>query len=127
MEKIQTLFERNEDGNITKEISPRISNYALDNRGLWQATEKLDGTNIRVTMRNDNVVRVEKRRNPNRKQKDFGIIDPWYTDANEQNPEDAHIFAAVHGTNFIGIPDGEWSGEAIGTKHSGKPFKTIKK
>jgi hypothetical protein len=40
------------------------------------ATEKIDGTNIRITLRNNTIVRVEKRRNPNKQEKANGITEP---------------------------------------------------
>lgn len=85
------------------------------------ATEKLDGMNIRVTVRNHTVVRVEKRRNPDKIQKYKGIIEPWYVDASESS-EDKWIMDAVKNTDFSEIPDGEWSGEALGTNIQGNPL-----
>lgn len=85
------------------------------------ATEKLDGMNIRVTVRNHTVVRVEKRRNPDKIQKYKGITEPWYVDASESS-EDKWIMDAVNNTDFSEIPDGEWSGEALGTNIQGNPL-----
>ena len=42
------------------------------------ATEKLDGMNIRLTIRSGGVVRVEKRRNPSKVQKLKRIVEPCH-------------------------------------------------
>lgn len=118
MKKIQTIFKRDETN------GGRIKNeYAIDPElfAIATATEKIDGTNIRVTVRNHTVVRVEKRRNPDKIQKHKGIIEPWYVDASE-SAEDKWIMEAVKGTLFDNIPDGEWSGEAIGPNIQGNPL-----
>ena len=86
-----------------------------------KATEKLDGTNVRVTVRNHTVVRIEKRRNPDKIQKHKGIEEPWYIDAS-QSTEDKWINDAVANTDFSTIPDGEWSGEIIGKNIQGNPL-----
>jgi hypothetical protein len=124
MIKIKTIFERNwnTDGKIKNE--PCVGFRADTLKGAI-ATEKLDGTNIRVTVRNHIVVRVEKRRNPSRLEKAKGIIEPWYIDASESS-EDKHIMACVKGTDFSDIPDGEWSGEALGLNIQGNPLKLDK-
>lgn len=114
MRKIPTIFKRDNQngGKITKEF---FDSFDFDNA---VATEKLDGTNIRVTVRNHTVVRVEKRRNPDKIQKHKGIIEPWYVDASE-SAEDKWIMEAVEGTDFLEVPDGEWSGEALGPNIQG--------
>lgn len=82
MEKIRTIFDRNWEGD--RKISSKLIVKDFDfNNSI--ATEKLDGMNIRVTVRNKIVVRVEKRRNPSKIQKSQGIKDPWYVDADEFN------------------------------------------
>ena len=115
MKKIPTIFKRSEEkgGHITRE-------YTIDTElfSIATATEKLDGTNIRVTVRNHFVVRVEKRRNPSKLEKAKGIIEPWYTDASD-SAEDKWIMESVKGTDFSNIPDGEWSGEALGPNIQG--------
>lgn len=120
MRKIQTIFVRNvENGG---QIENRHVSTDLENilkTGI--ATEKLDGMNIRVTVRNHTVVRVEKRRNPDKIQKYKGITEPWYVDASESS-EDKWIMDAVNNTDFSEIPDGEWSGEALGTNIQGNPL-----
>ena len=70
MEKIRTIFDRNWEGN--RKINSRliVSDFDFSNS---IATEKLDGMNVRITVRNKMVVRVEKRRNPSKIQKAQGL------------------------------------------------------
>ena|SRR5688572_19260046 len=63
--------------------------------GAGRATEKLEGTNIRVILRAGRVVRVEKRRNPSKLQKQQGIIDGWYVDAEESANDVPRTYAAL--------------------------------
>jgi hypothetical protein len=118
MEKITTIFKRdiNNGGKISRE-------YAVDAEWFTSATatEKLDGTNVRVTVRNHTAVRLEKRRNPSKIEKHKGIIEPWYIDASESS-EDKWIQDALKNTDFSVIPDGEWSGEAVGPNIQGNPL-----
>lgn len=120
MKKIKTLFERDfsNQGKITQKPVVALNNG-------YVATEKVDGTNVRVTVRNHMVVRLEKRRNPTKLEKAKGITEPWYVDANEYSPEDKYIYEAVRGTDFSNIPDGEWSAEAYGEKIQGNPLKIV--
>lgn len=119
MKKIKTIFNRNwkGDGKITTEMT-------VDREILMisTATEKLDGTNVRITVRNHIVVRVEKRRNPTKLEKHKGIEEPWYIEATDGDPQDKWIFDGVKNTNFSNVPDGEWSGELIGTNIQGNPL-----
>lgn len=119
MRKIPTIFKRDEfnGGHITRAyfVDPAMFIGA-------KATEKLDGTNIRVTVRNHIVVRVEKRRNPSKLEKAKGIIEPWYTDASDSS-EDKYIMESVKNTDFSSVPDGEWSGEALGLNIQGNELK----
>jgi len=121
MRKIPTIFDRDYgDGK-------RGKHYVIDKRLVdlpegAVATEKLDGTNVRVTIRAGRCVRLEKRRNPRKEQKAEGIVDPWYTDAESLDPADQHMWVAVNNTNFTNTSDGEWSGEAIGPKIQGNPL-----
>jgi len=120
MRKIKTIFERDWEGNrkvVDKYVieNPEILKYAT-------ATEKLDGINVRVTIRNGVTVRLEKRRNPDKIQKQKGITEPWYKDADEYGPEDKWIFDALKNTDLAQLPDGEWSGEAVGVKIQGNPL-----
>jgi hypothetical protein len=116
MEKIPTIFER--DGRFHVVDRPRADcAWVFDGEGA--ATEKLDGTNVRLTVRCGTLVRVEKRRNPSREQKQRGIVDGWYVDA---GPEDKWIMAAADGTDVSAWPDGEHSCEAIGPRVQGNPL-----
>jgi hypothetical protein len=116
MEKIPTIFDRGDDFKVTNR--PRQGcEWVFAGEGT--ATEKLDGTNIRITVRAGQVVRVEKRRNPSKVQKQQGIIDGWYVDADEYGKEDKWIWEAVRGTDVTGWPDGEHSAEALGPSIQG--------
>lgn len=118
MHKIPTIFERNWEGDKT--VADKL---AVDfDFSQAVATEKLDGMNVRATIRSGSVVRLEKRRNPDKAQKAKGIVDPWYVDADEQDPGDKHLFNALRNTALDGLPDGEWSGEAIGRNIQGNPL-----
>ncbi|WP_437762008.1 hypothetical protein WMF27_01670 [Sorangium sp. So ce281] len=119
MEKIPTIFDRGDDFKVLPK--PREGcEWVFAGEG--RPTEKLDGTNVRLTLRSGHVVRVEKRRNPSKLQKQQGIIDGWYVDADEHGPEDRWIFEAVRGTEFQGWPDGEHSAEALGPSIQGNPL-----
>lgn len=120
MEKIPTLFERDRGGKVFDQLSNRV----LQPSNNWVASEKLDGANVRVTVRNGEMVRLEVRRNPSKKQKETGIIDPWYRDAHDRNSKtsDYWLWDAAINTNYAGVPDGEWSAEAIGPKIQGNPY-----
>jgi hypothetical protein len=116
MEKIPTIFDRGDDFKVVNR--PRAGcEWVFDGEGT--ATEKLDGTNIRVTVRSGHVVRVEKRRNPSKLQKQQGVVDGWYVDADEYGKEDRWIFEAVRGTDVAGWPDGEHPAEALGPSIQG--------
>jgi hypothetical protein len=79
---------------------------------LWASTDTQHGR----------VVRVEKRRNPSRIQKQQGIVDGWYVDADENGREDRWIFEAVRGTDVADWPDGEHPCEALGPSIQGNPL-----
>ena len=121
MRKIKTIFERDWEGN-RKVIDKYVEGFSPELLEGAIATEKLDGTNIRVTVRNHIVVRVEKRRNPDKIQKHKEITEPWYIDAEEFQPQDKWTFDAIKNTDFSEIPDGEWSGEVVGTNIQGNPL-----
>lgn len=115
MRKIKTIFER---------VGGKIVDIAVEGTDICEdcvATEKLDGMNVRVTVRSGTVVRVEKRRNPDKIQKHKGIIEPWYVDASDSS-EDKWIMDAVKNTDFSSLPDGDWSGEALGANIQGNPL-----
>ena len=120
MEKIKTIFDRDWEGNrgvidcYVEPLQEKLKNAI--------ATEKIDGTNVRITVRNHTTVRAEKRRNPTKAQKQKGIIQPWYVDADLFEPGDRHLFDGIRNTNFNIIPDGEFSGELVGPKIQGNPL-----
>ena len=116
MEKIPTIFERGEGFKVI-DLPRKECEWVFAGEG--RATEKLDGTNCRITVRAGQVVRVEKRRNPSKLQKQQGVIDGWYVDADEYSNEDKWIFEAVRGTDVHGWPDGEHSVEALGPSIQG--------
>lgn len=119
MRKIKTLFDRNWEGD-----RKCIDRIIIDRFDLLDAvaTEKLDGTNVRITVRNHIAVRAEKRRNPSAIQKVKGVIDPWYVDASEHDPQDKYIYDGIKNTDFSIIPDGEHSGELLGVNIQGNPL-----
>lgn len=122
MHKIKTIFERDWEGD-RKVIDKLIVDF---NFASAVATEKLDGTNVRLTIRNHSCVRLEKRRNPDKRQKANGIEEPWYIDASEFAAEDKWIFDALKNTDLSTIEDGEWSGEALGKNIQGNPLNLDK-
>lgn len=122
MKKIPTIFERDWNGD-KRVIDKTIDGLNIANLANSVATEKIDGTNVRITVRNKTVVRAEKRRNPDRIQKHKGIEDPWYVDATDGDPQDKYIFDGIKNTDFLNIPDGEWSGELVGINIQGNPLK----
>lgn len=121
MEKIPTIFERNmtSGGQIRDEYAVALT--WLSDFGTV-ATEKVDGTNVRLTVRNHTLVRLEKRRNPDKEQKAAGIIEPWYVDSSETERADNWIWDAADNTDLADVADGEWSGEACGPKIQGNPL-----
>lgn len=123
MEKIPTIFDRGEGFRVTHH--PRKGcEWVFAGEG--RATEKIDGTNVRLTIRAGHLVRVEKRRNPTKIQKQQGIVDGWYVDAETLAKEDKWIFEAVRGTDLSGWPDGEHSVEALGPNIQGNPLGLAK-
>ncbi len=120
MEKIPTIFDRGDDFKVLPK--PREGcEWVFAGEG--RPTEKLDGTNVRLTIRSGHVVRVEKRRNSSKLQKQQGIIDGWYVDADEHGPEDKWIFEAVRGTEFLGLAGRRALGRGARTEHSGQPAR----
>ena len=119
MEKIPTIFERDDKFRVYDKVREGCE-WVFEGQGL--ATEKLDGTNVRLTIRAGQCVRVEKRRNPSKLQKKQGIKDGWYVDADEYGQEDKWVFEAVKNTDVANWPDGEHSCEALGPKIQGNPL-----
>lgn len=125
MKKIATIFDRDRNGNkgvIDKWSDDLIPHYLQ----YVTATEKVDGTNVRLTVRNHTLVRLEKRCNPSKIQKNQGIADPWYVDAIEGDAQDKYIWEAARNTNISSVFDGEWSAEALGPKIQGNPLNLEK-
>ncbi len=118
MNKIETIFDRGNDFKVTPKIRSGTE-WVFAGEGI--ATEKIDGTNVRLTVVVGRVQRVEKRRNPTREEKAVGA-EPGYIDAGRQDPADKHIFRAVDGTDVSSWPDGSWPCEAIGPKIQGNPL-----
>jgi len=120
MEKIPTLFERDDRFRVVDRPRAECA-WVFDGEGT--PTEKLDGTNIRLTVRAGQVVRVEKRRNPSKAQKQQGMVDGWYVDTDEHGAEDKWILAAAGNTDVSGWPDGEHACEALGPRVQGNPLE----
>jgi hypothetical protein len=119
MEKIPTLFERDDRFRVVDKPRPECEWVFA---GLGVGTEKLDGTNVRLTVRSGQLVRVEKRRNPDKAQKELGIVDGWYVDTADDAPEDRWIIAAARNTDVSGWADGEHPCEALGPRIQGNPL-----
>ncbi|MBC8351859.1 MAG: hypothetical protein H8E66_07710 [Planctomycetes bacterium] len=119
MEKIPTIFDRGEHFKVVDQVREGCE-WVFEGEGI--PTEKVDGTNVRLTIRAKQCVRVEKRRNPTKIQKKNGIIDGWYVDADEYGQEDKWVFEAVKNTGFSNWPDGEHSCEVLGPKIQGNPL-----
>jgi len=118
MEKIPTLFERDDRFRVIDKPREECS-WVFAGEGA--GTEKLDGTNVRLTVRSGQLVRVEKRRNPTKAQKQQGIVDGWYVDAGGA-AEDRWILDAAQHTDVTGWADGEHSCEALGPRIQGNPL-----
>ncbi len=119
MQKIETIFDRGNNFKVTPKI--RIgTEWVFSGEGI--ATEKLDGTNIRITVKNGKVTKVEKRRNPTKEEKALGQ-EPGYIDAHDNDPADKHIFRAVNGTMVSYLAAGSYPCEAVGPKIQGNPLE----
>lgn len=119
MEKIPTIFDRGSDFKVVDKVRSGCE-WVFSGEG--SPTEKIDGTNIRLTLRSGHIVRVEKRRNPTKAQKHLGIIDGWYVDADPYGSEDKWIFEAANATDVSAWSDGEHSCEAVGPSIQGNPL-----
>lgn len=119
MQKIPTLFERDGRFRVIDRVHPGCE-WVLDGEGV--ATEKLDGTNVRLTVKSERLVRLEKRRNPNKAQKQQGITDGWYVDIDDRAPEDRWILDAAGNTSTSAWPNGEHPCEALGPRIQGNPL-----
>ena len=119
MQKIETIFDRAENFRVMSKI--RVgTEWVFAREGI--ATEKIDGTNIRITVVAGKIAKVEKRSNPTREEKALGR-EPGYIDAHESDPSDKHIFRAVNGTDASKLVDGVYPCEAIGPKIQGNPLQ----
>lgn len=120
MKKTPNLFLRDrETGLITKEVDPQCQ-WAIDGEGV--VTEKLDGTNVRLTVRTGTIVRIEKRRNPKKDEKTVGIVNPWYVDVSDEDPSDKHVRLAAQNTDVSTWGDDSYVCEAIGPKIQSNPL-----
>ncbi len=120
VEKIPTLYERDDRFHVVDAPRPECK-WVFDGEGT--PTEKLDGTNLRLTVRSGQLVRVEKRRNPSKVQKQQGIVDGWYSDSDPHSAEDKWVLAAAKNTDVSGWPDGEHPCEALGPRIQGNPLE----
>jgi hypothetical protein len=119
MEKIPTLFDRDDRFRVVDQLRAGCA-WVLDGEGT--PTEKLDGANVRLTVRSGQLVRIEKRRNPSKPQKAQGIVDGWYADADDASAEDKWLLAAARATDVSSWPDGEHPCEALGPRIQGNPL-----
>lgn len=119
MQKIDTVFERGDNFGVVPKV---VAGCEWVLKGDGTPTEKLDGTNVRITVEKGKIVLVEKRRNPSKEEARRGM-EPGYTDASRDNPADKHIFRAVDGTSVSEWPDGKHECEAVGPKIQGNPLE----
>jgi len=118
MKKIETIFDRGDNFRVIPK--PRAGcEWVFAGEGI--ITEKLDGTNIRLTVENGKVIHVEKRRNPSKQEKAQGI-EPGYVDASRTDPQDKHIFEAADNTDVSEWPNRRYECEAVGPKIQGNPL-----
>lgn len=122
MHKIPTMFGRGADFKVKLPIREDCR-WVI--RGEGVATEKLDGTNIRLTVRSGQLVRIEKRRNPTKAQKAQGITNGWYVDTHPDDPSDEWIREAAANTSVSDWWDGEYPCEALGPKIQGNPLGLV--
>lgn len=122
MQKIETIFDRDDRFKVTSKARAGCE-WVFEGEGI--PTEKLDGTNVRLTVDDGKVTHVEKRKNPSKQEKTQGI-EPGYIDANISDPQDKHIFRAVEGTDVTKWPDGLYESEAVGPKIQGNPLELEK-
>lgn len=121
MGQIPLLFERDPTGGVGDALSNDAPHPSLD----WTATEYVNGANVRLTVRAGTLVRLEVRHRPTREQTEQGISSPWYREASPKSARNADywLWEAAENTSLVGIPDGEWSGEAVGPKIKGNQLQ----
>lgn len=117
MQKIPTIFDRDWEGNRGV-----INDLLINPRIVATAHEKLDGTNVRVTIRNGQLKLLEKRRTPSKQQKKEGITQPCYAATDVYDPADQYIWEAARNRDYTTIPDGSWEAEVLGPKIQGNPL-----
>jgi hypothetical protein len=123
MEKIPTIFQRGPDFRVVPEWKPECEWVA----SMSFATEKLDGTNVRVVVEADdeNAMNITfyKRRNPSKEEKAAGA-EPGYVQATVTDPADKHIWKAFAGSieQITDYGEGEYFCEAVGPKIQGNPL-----
>jgi len=115
---VPTLFEKNPR---TKTVTNEYIPMNAANFHEWVAMERMPGADIRTTVRRGEVVRLEVVNKPSGEQRDRGIIVPWYRDCVDKGA-DHWLYDAAHNTDFSNVPDGEWSGEAVGEKIMHNPL-----
>lgn len=120
MKKMHHLFEAENNRTYDPKIKTG-SEWVAEGEGV--ITEKLDGTNVRLTVRQGAIVRVERRRNPTKAEKSRGVIDPWYQDARDDDPAAKYILLGAKNTDASRLPDGEHTAEALGPKIQGNPYR----
>jgi len=128
MKKIPTIFDRNWEGNRSVIDKPTIGcEWVFDGEGT--ATEKINGTNIKVKIKDSLIVYIWKRKNPNKQEKAEGK-EPYYVDAHREDSQDKHIFKAVNGWSSMlkqegayELSNGEYECEAYGGKIQGNPLE----
>jgi hypothetical protein len=118
LNKIETIFDRGEDFKVIDKIRDGCE-WVFNGEG--KATEKVDGQNVKVLFKDGKIIHVWKRRNPNKEEKKLGI-EPGYIDADQNDPQDKHIFRSVNNCKTI-LPDGEYPCEAFGGKIQGNPLE----
>lgn len=106
-----TLFERNaRTGKVVDQYIPRSGHFHQ-----WTAMEYLAGAEVRVTVVAEKPVRLEVVVRPTVDQRTEGILLSWFRDVNpEEGGASYWLQKALDGTDFAGVPDGEWEGTAIG-------------
>lgn len=120
MINVPSLFARSVKTNkMIDEMLPLPSLYV----GNLVAMEMMPGADVRLTIREGSLVRLEALQRPSRDQLATGIHMPWYRDAQDDSSSDYWLWKAARETDLSNLPDGEWAGEAIGPNIKGNPFE----
>ncbi len=117
MEKIPTVFQRDPSNMrfVTRDVTPGCE-WVFAGEGI--PTIKVDGTNVRITVKGGKVILAEKRRNPTREEKAQGA-EPGYVEVDPVDPQNKHIMAAIEANPKRDVPDGVYPCEAVGPKIQG--------